>query len=356
LLQHTALLHLSEPNETPVYRVVGHASLYLTDADEFRYGANWNTFTPWWLHQYPWWDARTVALLALALVAVCLVSGGALLALLAAPSGAAVSTTRGPAREAAPGTDARVAPSAEGVARGVDGRALEAGAAGGTDTGARRIARRPAVGCAPVGGAALLAAAAYAGLMVVAVASGPRSAPPLIATVSMGTVVRDGTWTYRVLRVVAAPAPSQLGPLVPARMRRRPAPAALPRTPYRELRGVGPWDAFQQARRAVLRASSRNHDRGAERYIVVLLALHNRAGRPARLRVASFGLIDARGDAYPAAPGRLSGIVVASLLTPFDVRAPAHGVVERVLTYLVPARAHHLALLGPGLARVRLNV
>jgi len=309
LLQHTALLHLSEPNETPVYRVVGHASLYLTDADEFRYGANWNTFTPWWLHQYPWWDARTVALLALALVAVCLVSGGALLALLATPSApprSAVSLARRPAREAAPGVAARVPPSAEGVG----GRVLEVGATGGTDTGARRIARRPASGYAPVGGAALLAAAAYAGLMVVAVVSGPRSAPPLIATVSMGTLVRDGTWTYRVLRVVAAPAPSQLGPLVPARMRRRPAPAALPRTPYRELRGVGPWDAFQQARRAVLRASSRNHDRGAERYIVVLLALHNRAGRP----------------------------------------------VHRVLTYRGPARAHHLALLGPGLARVRLNV
>ncbi len=132
--------------------------------------------------------------------------------------------------------------------------------------------------------------------------------------------------------------------------------AALPPTPYRELRGVGPGDLFQQARRAVLRASSRNHDRGAERYVVVLLALHNLAGRPARLRVASFGLVDARGDAYPAAPGRLSGVAVASLATPFDVRTPAHGVVERVLTYRVPARARHLALLGPGLARVRLNV
>ncbi|HKC75623.1 MAG TPA: hypothetical protein VKF37_15690, partial [Chloroflexota bacterium] len=83
LLQHPADERLSNPYESCIFRVFGQASICLSDRDELRYGGNWNTFTMWWLHSYPWWSKARVIHLALGLLALFLASGGTLLALLA---------------------------------------------------------------------------------------------------------------------------------------------------------------------------------------------------------------------------------------------------------------------------------
>src|SRR5207302_10526553 len=83
LLQHPADERLSNPEETCIFRVYGRASVRLTDLDELRYGGNWNTFTMWWVHTYPWWSKGRVIHLAFALLALFLASSGVLLVLLA---------------------------------------------------------------------------------------------------------------------------------------------------------------------------------------------------------------------------------------------------------------------------------
>jgi len=82
LLQHSEAQRLSNPDESSSFKVYGQTSIYLTDLDDLTLGANWNTFTMWWVHTFSWWDQATETRIALSLLGVFLAGGGSLLVLL----------------------------------------------------------------------------------------------------------------------------------------------------------------------------------------------------------------------------------------------------------------------------------
>jgi len=81
LVRHTAAVHLGSANESCVFPVYHQATLCLTDVDALRDRASFNTYAVWWLHPhlYPWWSPAKVIALAVALLALFLGSGAALL-------------------------------------------------------------------------------------------------------------------------------------------------------------------------------------------------------------------------------------------------------------------------------------
>jgi hypothetical protein len=329
LLQHPADERLSNPYESCIFRVFGQASICLSDLDELRYGGNWNTFTTWWLHSYPWWSQARVIHLALGLLALFLASGGTLLALLAVMA----SLRRAPA-SAPPSGPRDVHPAALGgnghgqeaprdVAALPELTSLRpvASTAGSPTTlvvKAPPVARRatpsvaaapcPTTGLAPLGRAALLAGLVYAGVMNVAALRAPRQTPPLIRTVPMSAIVRDGNWAYQVLRVTSMPAlPGGLAPPV-----------------------------------------------AAHHYTIVLLRLHNLSARPNYLRMESFALTSPEGLAYPRVTSLSRPVAELYHLMPLGSTVPARGALDGALVYLVRDGASHLEVLGPGIALVRL--
>lgn len=157
LLVRPAAQSLGSGGDPCGFRVYGHVWLCLTDADQLRLRANWNTFTPWWLHTYPWWSARTVAVLAVCLLAVFLVSAAALIR--------STKDTPPPTAAASDRADPR----------------------GATHPGAL------------LGRAALTAAGLYACIMIGAAAAPHAHAAPMLRRVAMGAMVTDGTWWYRVV-------------------------------------------------------------------------------------------------------------------------------------------------------------
>lgn len=174
VLDHAATQRLGNPVDLCFFRVFGHASICLADADKLRYVAAWNTVPMWWAHSYPWWGHDTVLYLAVALAAVFVLSG-ALLALVSH------------------------APRVAGI----------------SETSPISAAARAAVGLAPLGTAILMAMLVFGGIVGVGAVGAPGLAPPLIRTVAMSTTVRNGTWTYRVLGVGTAEVlPRDAGPRV----------------------------------------------------------------------------------------------------------------------------------------------
>jgi len=355
LAQHPAAERLSNPDESCGFHIYGReANICLTDLDDLRFDANWNTFTLWWVHVYPWWSQRTVIALAVALVGLLVASGGALVLLLSlaeapgwggarAPAEAYDGTARGDGgngrkngngngrghgyeHSAAFALDLAALPRLDvaGVA-GAAGEVAYAGtpAPGGVAVQApptprvvappRAATARGGTGLAPLGLAAVIAATAYGGIVNAAALTAPRQAPPLIRRVARDTTVRDGNWTYRVLGVSALPA----------------------------LPGGIDEPAF------------------GHHYVAVQLRLFNLLTRPHHVRLENFALTDDAGLSYPnmyiinsdfrAQAGELYH------LTPLGMQVPARSSVDNALIFLVRNGARCLKLLGPGIALVDLG-
>jgi hypothetical protein len=302
--------------------------------DELRYGGNWNTFTMWWVHTYPWWSKGRVIHLAFALLTLFLASSCVLLALLAraecVPCAPELAIRGG--YNGVPCGIGTTSSDDNGYRRFtlLDGAALLdlvpvrliASAVGGLDTlvaetparrqlpvGMPAPAPRPATGLAPLGVAALCAALVYGGIMGVAALHAPRQAPALVRTVPMSVTVRDGSWAYRVLRVTSDPAlPGSLAPPV-----------------------VG------------------------HHYMIVVLHLHNLSARPDHVRWQFFALTDTKGQVYPWVTPLSKPAAELYHVMPFGSMVPARRAMDGVLVYLVRNGARHLALLAPGIALVRLE-
>jgi len=341
LLEHTASQRLSDPRESSVYQVYGQAAISLTDLDSLHDEANWNTFTLWWTHVYPWWNLPTVVRLALALLAIFLVAGALLVVIvsradrtlrgppmasdgLADPgphsngNGHTFAPASGLAELRVTGAIAIPVPLIEpAVGQGVEGGEMEPLAV------APRLAARvaslprarslPAVsGLLPVGLAALAGALVYGGIADVAALRAPRTPPPLVRKVAMDTTVRDGDWAYRVLSVTSAPA----------------LPGGI--TP--------PVDAVHH-------------------YVVVRLRIYNMLSRPQHDRPEWFDLTDAAGLRYQFMGNLSASVSELYHQGPVGGVVPARSVVDDTLVYQVrnatPDR--DLALLGPGIALVRLH-
>jgi len=355
LVQHPAAERLSNPDESCEFRLYGQqASICLTDLDDLRYDANWDTFTMWWVHVYPWWPERTVVVLALALLGVFLASGAALVLLLNLAAGA-IGDAFGESEALPAGYGGARASQARresnghgdngnghGKTEALDITALPRldvtqpldtpppasgaeGPGGGSGTLVRtpptpRIAARTRTaaptaigGLAPLGLAAVVAALAYGGIMDAAALTAPRQAPPLIQRVSRNTTVRDGAWTYRVLGVTATPA----------------LPGGIDLPPF------------------------------GHHYVVVRLRLFNHLTRLHHVRIENFALTDDAGLSYPNMYITDSNFraEAAELYhgVPFGMQVPAHSAADDTLVFLVRNGAQHLKLLGPGVALVDLN-
>jgi len=342
LLEHTASQRLSDPRESSVYQVYGQAAISLTDLDSLHDEANWNTFTLWWTHVYPWWNLPTVVRLALALLAIFLVAGVLLLVIvsradrtlrspptvsddLAGPSphsngnGHAITPAAVLAELRVP-TGATAIPSS--ITEPTVGQAIEGG-----EMEPLAVATRPAArvvsspraralpsgsGLLPVGLAALTGALIYGGIADVAALRAPRTASPLVRKVAMDTTVRDGDWAYHVLSVTSAPA----------------LPGGI--TP--------PVDADHH-------------------YVVVRLRIYNMLSRPQHDRPEWFDLTDATGLRYQFMGNLSASVDELYHQGPVGGVVPARSVVDDTFVYQVrnatPDR--DLALLGPGIALVRLH-
>ena len=222
LVRHAVTERLGSGNESCYFPVYHRATLCLTDLDALRLRAGVNTFTPWWLHTYPWWSRPTVSALVLMLVALCAISGGALLRLSShfsgparAQAGRSHGAPRDPSRAdederaplrlpivgaacvrpggAAPRTMG-VPPSTTGVTAG--GGATLPGVAW---TATPPVVARVLGGLGPLGVAALVGALVYGSIATAGAVSAPHRVPPMVRTVALGTLVIDGPLAYRVL-------------------------------------------------------------------------------------------------------------------------------------------------------------
>ncbi len=338
LLQHPAAERLSNPYESCVYAVLNQADPCLGATDKLRYSANWNTFTMWWVHTFPWWDLRTVVTLALLVLAVFILSGAALLTLVLSgrPGGRAVTGVQ-PAGDGATGVGIAPAPAgSNGHTNGhgphlpdeiatmpelvlghatdpLPGRGgilvAEAQARPLATTHPATTVARSITGLVPLGMAALAAAGGYLGIMGVAVATAPARAAPLLRTVPMSAVIHDGTWQYQARGIQQVP--------------------ALPGS------GVAPPPAHH--------------------YAIVTLHLHNLLTRPAHVRPEYFALTDARGLAFPLVYSAFTPVAALSHLMPIGSNIPPHGAADQKLVYLIRDDARDLKLIGPGLTVIPLQ-
>ncbi len=352
LVQHLAAERLSNPDESCGFHLYGReANICLTDLDDLRFDANWNTFTMWWVHVYPWWPQHTVIALAVALLGLFVASGGALVLLLSLIERPGWGGARAAgAYDGAPKRDGQGHGGNNGNGHGSgNGKSLPldiavlprldvtrepgadvyagVGPAGG-GYGAVAIqapptprvaasppagATRAITGLAPLGLASVIALLVYGGIMDAAALTAPRQVPPLIRQVPRDTTVRDGNWTYRVLDVTALPA----------------------------LPGGIDAPAF------------------GHHYVVVRLRLSNGLTRPHHVRLENFSLTDDVGLSYPNMYIINSDFreQVGELyhLTPLGMQVPARGSVDNALVFLVRNGARHLKLLGPGIALVDLD-
>jgi len=337
LLEHPASQRLSDPRESSVYQVYGQAAISLTDLDSLRYEANWNTFTPWWAHVYPWWSLPTVVRLALALLAIFLAAGALLLTIV----GRADRTPRGPPAasggRAGPGQNSNgnghaFAPAAiltelripQGetiiptpiteftVRQGAGALVVATRLAARAATRPRAQARPSISGLLPVGLAALAGALIYGGIAAGAAVRAPHAAPPLVRKVAMDTTVRDGDWAYRVLSVTSVPA----------------LPGGI--TP--------PVDAVHH-------------------YVVVRLRIYNMLSRPQHDRPEWFDLTDSAGLRYQFMGNLSASVSELYHQGPIGGVVPARSALDDTFVYQVrdTTADRGLALLGPGIALVQLH-
>jgi len=329
-------------NEACTFRVWGQATVCLTDADDLRLRENWNTFTVWWLHDYPWWGRATVAFLAVLLLALFLASGTALLALIAPPRVRATSPPT-PRRSSASGRwMERVRTTyagnngrhGHGHGRNRGHRLGPAGGFGGslppyTYTSAYR--RPPRQGgdlphvlgldarslhavvtpLMPLGRAAGLAALVLGGIAATAALRAPEHAPPVVQRAAMRQTVVDGDLAYSVLSATEL----SEAPRLPG--------ARMPR---------------------------------GQHYLIVLLRLRNLATLPLSWRLRAFAVTDEAGHMYPMAGGLNAPAALLYHVPYFWWPIPARGAVEVVEAYQAPTAARHLDLLGPGITLIPLRV
>lgn len=335
LLQHAADQRLSNPYESCVFQVFGQAAICLTDLDDLNVSGNWNTFTVWWAHIYPWWGKKTVVMLALGLLALFLASGGALLALFAglarpirrrarragdaydggpiAPSSANGHGSNGHDHD--PGIDLDALPELTparpliSTSSGVGTLVAEVSALPRVITDAPPRVTRSVAALVPLGLALLLATLAYGGIVGAAVARAPRAAPPLIHTAPFGAIVRDGTRAYQVLHVTS--------------VRALPGGIAAP--------AIG------------------------HHYVIVTLRLYNPLDRPVSVTQQFFALTDSRGLAYPWVNNVARPVAELYHLMPFGSLIPARGTLDGAIVYLARDGASHFELLGPGITLIRLS-
>jgi hypothetical protein len=332
LLWHAADQRLADPRESSTFRVYGQAAIHLTYVDKLHDMGNWNTFSPWWLHVYPWWSQQTIIGLTFALVVVLVASGSLLLAILLL----AAHQTRAPPPATRPGygvphAENRTAGNGQSRTIGVlpisvrtperatsptpasvGGSALALAARPGPEVAMqpRGGPGTPPAGLLPLGLAALVAALVYGAIVGAAAMRAPRSAPPLIHTVAMDTTVRDGPWAYRVLGVTSLPAlPDGIAP---------------------------PVDA-------------------AHHYVIVRLRLHNYLSRPQSLPPESFGLTGPGELRYPLRSDLRTQVAELYHLAPIGSVVPARSVMDGALIFEVRNSARNFELLGPGIALVRLT-
>ncbi len=220
LVRHTASVHLGSANESCVFPVYHQATLCLTDIDALRDRASFNTYAVWWLHphMYPWWSPSLVIALAVALLALFLGSGAALVCLFPdsgpMPQSAAPRKRRASVRGAAPGEQRRMgqpAASGGGARRerapsrtatwALSSATASAVARGATETTGASDDARGGSGVGPLAAAALGGLLVYGGLATVGVLSAPRHVAPLTRVVVAGRMVVDGTIAYRVLGI-----------------------------------------------------------------------------------------------------------------------------------------------------------
>jgi hypothetical protein len=333
LVQHPAAERLSNPYETCIYAVLNQADPCLGATDKLRYSANWNTFTMWWVHTYPWWGLGTVVTLALLVLAAFILSGAALLMLVLPGRYGRRAVAGTQSGEEGAANDGRAAEPTGSNGHGqhlpaeiatmpelVLGHAASPAGRGGLLVAEARarpfapahLAAAPArtiTGLAPLGVAAAAAALAYLGIMGVAAATAPSRAAPLLRTRPMGAVIHDGTWQYQV-------------------------------------RGIQQVQALPGAGGTPM---------PAHHYAIVTLRLHNLLKRPAHVRPEYFALTDARGLAFPLVYSAFAPVAALSHRMPIGSNIPPHGAADQNIVYLIRDDARDLKLIGPGLTLIPLQ-
>jgi len=327
-------------NENCHFRVWGQAAVCLTDADDLRLRENWNTFTFWWLHDYPWWSRGTVAFLAVLLVALFLVSGAALLVLIAPPRAQATSPPTPRRSSASRRWMERVRTTyASNNSRNGHGRHRGHRAAPGGGFSAAlppymytSTYRRPprqggdlphflgldarslhavVTPLMPLGRAAGLAALALGSIAATAALRAPEHAPPVVQRAAMRQTIVDGNLAYSVLSATE-----------------------LSEAPH-----------LPGARRP-----------SGQHYLIVLFQLRNLATLPLSWRLHTFAVTDEAGHMYPMA-GDVNALAALLYHVPyFWWPIPARSAVEVVEAYQTPIAASHLDVLGPGITLIPLRV
>ena len=89
--------------------------------------------------------------------------------------------------------------------------------------------------------------------------------------------------------------------------------------------------------------------------MIVVLHLHNLAARPDHVQWESFALTDTKGLVYPWVTSLSRPVAELYHVMPFGSTVPARSAMDGALVFMVRNGAHHLALLGPGIALVRLE-
>ncbi len=390
LVRHTASVHLGSANESCVFPVYHQATLCLTDIDALRDRASFNTYAVWWLHphMYSWWSPGMVIALAVALLALFLGSGAALLRLTpdssrgnrSKPLGSATASTRRPVIDGRPsvGLPAAVVGSARRTRApwSTSKQSLSlAGPAPVTSIGAAVVPTdttrtRPTVyagsGLGALATATFISLMVYGGIAGAGALSAPRHATPLTRVVTAGRMVVDGSLAYRVLGV--SHPDSILDELYPANDDICPSTDKQETTCSYVVVRVLLRNLSSHRRRSIHRDNFMLTDTsGSTTYqwpcgVPVSTRSHEATLHTTVERDAS----DSRGSEteQPSCPTLRTRSVVdpaaemAALyhLSPAWYPIPPRVAVQRVLVYVVPTAARRFALLGPGITLTRLSL
>ncbi len=374
LVRHTASVHLGSANESCVFPVYHQATLCLTDIDGLHDRASFNTYAVWWLHphMYSWWTPGLVIALAVALLALFLGSGAALLRLFpdSGPMPRSAASREGPASVGgtAPGERRRMGQPVAGDR--MTARALSSATAsvvwGATGAPGASNDARGGAGVGPLAAAALGGLLVYGGLAMVGVLSAPRRVASLTRVVAAGRMVIDGNIAYRVLgiarprSVVDTLYPASDDVCAPAGGRDVSCAYAVVRVWVRNL--------SSRRRRGVHRDNFMLIDAaGSTTYhwpcwVPVVIGGRARSSRfpterdaldpqGAETRPSSCPFLHTHAFVDPA-------VAMATLyhLSPAWYPIPPRVAVQRVLVYVVPLAVRRVILVGPGIALTHLDL
>jgi len=387
LVRHTASVPLGSANESCVFPVYHQATLCLTDVDALHDRASFNTYAVWWLHPhlYPWWTPGIVSALAVALLALFLGSGAALVCIFrdSGPTPQSAAPRKRPAavRDAAAGGQRRVGqPVASGggarrervpsrtTTRALSSAAVSEVARGVMGMGAPGTSNdaRAGSGVGPLAAAALGGLLVYGGLATVGVLSAPRHVASLTRVVVAGRMVVDGNIAYHVLgiarprSVVDTLYPPSDDVCAPASGRDVSCAYVVVRVWVRNLssrrqRGVH-RDNF------ILTDAAGSTTYHWPCWVPVTIGGRARLSRRpterdaldtegAETRPSSCPLLHTRAFVDPA-------VAMAAVyhLSPAWYPIPPRVAVQRVLVYVVPVAVRRVVLVGPGIALTHLDL